>query len=85
MPHKRVWFKSLKLWLFYVDPEESLGTMESTKSVYDEILELKIINAQIIVNYAAFWKKTNILRIASRYAIISSSGNSLTISMLSGV
>jgi pre-mRNA-splicing factor SYF1 len=37
-----------------VDLEESLGTVESTKNVYDKILELKIANAQIIVNYAAF-------------------------------
>ena len=34
--------------------EESLGTVESTKAVYDKILELRIANAQIIVNYAAF-------------------------------
>ncbi|OSX65160.1 hypothetical protein POSPLADRAFT_1073379 [Postia placenta MAD-698-R-SB12] len=47
-------FKSLKLWSFYVDLEESLGTVESAKAVYDKILELRIANAQIIVNYAAF-------------------------------
>jgi pre-mRNA-splicing factor SYF1 len=47
-------FKSLKLWSFYVDLEESIGTVETTKTVYDKILELKIANAQIIVNYAAF-------------------------------
>ncbi|EGO21615.1 hypothetical protein SERLADRAFT_451634 [Serpula lacrymans var. lacrymans S7.9] len=47
-------FKSLKLWSFYVDLEESLGTVESTKAVYDKIMELRIANAQIIVNYAAF-------------------------------
>ena len=47
-------FKSLKLWSFYVDLEESLGTVESTKAVYDKILDLRIANAQIIVNYAAF-------------------------------
>jgi hypothetical protein len=28
--------------------------VESTKAVYDKILELRIANAQIIVNYAAF-------------------------------
>ena len=28
--------------------------IESTKAVYDKILELRIANAQIIVNYAAF-------------------------------
>ena len=47
-------FKSLKLWSFYVDLEESLGTVESTKAVYDKIMDLRIANAQIIVNYAAF-------------------------------
>ncbi|KAF9452876.1 TPR-like protein [Macrolepiota fuliginosa MF-IS2] len=47
-------FKSLKLWSFYVDLEESIGTVESTKAVYDKILELRIANAQIIVNYAGF-------------------------------
>ncbi|KAI0831159.1 spliceosome complex protein [Trametes gibbosa] len=47
-------FKSLKLWSFYVDLEESLGTVETTKAVYDKILDLRIANAQIIVNYAAF-------------------------------
>ncbi|EIW85392.1 protein prenylyltransferase [Coniophora puteana RWD-64-598 SS2] len=47
-------FKSLKLWSFYVDLEESLGTVESAKAVYDKIMDLKIANAQIIVNYACF-------------------------------
>ncbi|OCH87421.1 protein prenylyltransferase [Obba rivulosa] len=47
-------FKSLKLWSFYVDLEESLGTVESTKAVYDKIMDLRIANAQIIINYAAF-------------------------------
>jgi pre-mRNA-splicing factor SYF1 len=52
-------FKSLKLWSFYVDLEESIGTVESTKAVYDKILELRIANAQIIVNYAAFLEENN--------------------------
>ncbi|KAG6817083.1 hypothetical protein H0H87_012851 [Tephrocybe sp. NHM501043] len=47
-------FKSLKLWSFYVDLEESIASIESAKNVYDKILELRIANAQIIVNYAAF-------------------------------
>lgn len=52
-PQSRL-FKSLKLWSFYVDLEESLGDVESTKRVYERMLELKIANAQIIINYAAF-------------------------------
>ncbi|KAF7311579.1 Pre-mRNA-splicing factor SYF1 [Mycena kentingensis (nom. inval.)] len=47
-------FKSLKLWSFYIDLEESIGTVETAKAIYDKILELRIANAQIIVNYAAF-------------------------------
>ncbi|KAF9483825.1 spliceosome complex protein [Pholiota conissans] len=52
-------FKSLKLWSFYVDLEESIGTVESTKAAYDKILELRIANAQIIVNYAAFLEEND--------------------------
>ena len=47
-------FKSLKLWSFYVDLEESIGTVETAKAAYDKILELRIANAQVLVNYANF-------------------------------
>mmetsp|Transcript_19169 Transcript_19169/g.31375 ORF Transcript_19169/g.31375 Transcript_19169/m.31375 type:complete len:872 (-) Transcript_19169:255-2870(-) len=47
-------YRSTKLWTFYVDLEESLGTFASTKAVYDKILELKIATPQIIINYAHF-------------------------------
>jgi pre-mRNA-splicing factor SYF1 len=40
-------FKSLKLWSFYVDLEESIGTIESTKRVYDQMMHLKIANPQV--------------------------------------
>lgn len=53
LPQTRL-FKSLKLWAFYTDLEESLGTVESTKRAFDRIMELKIANAQTIINYAAF-------------------------------
>ncbi|KAK9729646.1 pre-mRNA-splicing factor syf1 [Basidiobolus ranarum] len=47
-------FKALKLWSFYVDLEESIGSVESTRAVYDRVLDLKIATPQIIINYAAF-------------------------------
>ncbi|GAA6009935.1 hypothetical protein JCM10207_002164 [Rhodosporidiobolus poonsookiae] len=47
-------FKSLKLWSFYVDLEESIGTPETTKAVYDRMFELKIANAQTVINCANF-------------------------------
>lgn len=44
--------KSLKIWTFYVDLEESLGTLESAREVYERILDLKIATPQIVINYA---------------------------------
>lgn len=40
-------FKSLKLWSYRADLEESLGDVNTTKAVYDAIFELKIANAQV--------------------------------------
>ena len=50
--HDHVRIELLKLWSFYVDLEELIGSVESTKAVYDKILDLGIANAQIIANYA---------------------------------
>lgn len=44
--------KSMKLWAFYCDLEESLGTLASAREVYDRILELRIATPQIFLNYA---------------------------------
>jgi pre-mRNA-splicing factor SYF1 len=54
LPPQQRLFKSLKLWSFYVDLEESIGTVESTKKVYDQIFTLKIANAQVFINAANF-------------------------------
>lgn len=54
--------KSLKLWTFYVDLEESLDTLESTRAVYESILDLRIATPQIIINYAMLlevWSSLN--------------------------
>jgi pre-mRNA-splicing factor SYF1 len=52
-PQARV-HKSSKLWSFYVDLEESCGTVDSAKKIYERIFELRIATPQIIVNYANF-------------------------------
>ncbi|CAD7697059.1 unnamed protein product [Ostreobium quekettii] len=54
LPVQERLYRSLKLWSFFVDLEESLGTMESTRAVYDRVLELRIATPQIILNYAMF-------------------------------
>ncbi|PWN34677.1 protein prenylyltransferase [Meira miltonrushii] len=47
-------FKSSKLWTFYIDLEESIGSVESARQTYDRMIELKIATPQVIVNYAVF-------------------------------
>nr|CAD1827750.1 unnamed protein product [Ananas comosus var. bracteatus] len=46
--------KSLRLWSAYVNLEESVGSVEATRAVYDRILDLNIATPQIILNYASF-------------------------------
>lgn len=50
-PQQRV-HKSWKLWSFYVDLVESVGSLEETKKVYERIFELRIATPQTVVNYA---------------------------------
>ncbi|KAK6533339.1 pre-mRNA-splicing factor syf1 [Orbilia ellipsospora] len=50
-PQQRV-HKSWKLWSFYVDLVESVGTLNDTKEIYEKIFELKIATPQTVVNYA---------------------------------
>ncbi|KAG7588105.1 Tetratricopeptide-like helical domain superfamily [Arabidopsis suecica] len=52
-------YKSPRLWSLYVDLEESVGTLESTRSAYERILELRIATPQIILNYAQLLEENN--------------------------
>ncbi|XP_058749786.1 uncharacterized protein LOC131622761 [Vicia villosa] len=51
--------KSLRLWTFYADLEECLGNLESTREVYERILDLRIATPQVIINYAYFLEENN--------------------------
>lgn len=57
IPVQQRLYKSLKLWSLYVDLEESLGTLESTKAVYERILEHRIATPQMILNYASLMEE----------------------------
>ena len=50
-PQQRL-HKSWKVWSFYVDMVESVGSLEEVRSIYDRIFELKIATPQTVVNYA---------------------------------
>ena len=43
-----------KLWAFYADLQESLGTFAETKATYEAMLDLRIITPQLTLNYATF-------------------------------
>jgi pre-mRNA-splicing factor SYF1 len=47
-------YRSLRVWCLYADLEESFGTFESTRAVYERIIELKIATPQIVINYGRF-------------------------------
>jgi pre-mRNA-splicing factor SYF1 len=50
-PQQRI-HKSWKLWSFYIDLVESVGTLEETRLVYERVFELRIATPQTIVNLA---------------------------------
>jgi hypothetical protein len=58
--------RSIKLWSFYADLEESLGTLESASAVYDRLLELRLATPQIILNYALMLQA----RLGKRFAAV---------------
>ena len=39
--------RALKLWSLYTDLEESIGTFESTKAVYNRMLELRVATPEV--------------------------------------
>ena len=50
-PQQRI-HKSWKVWSFYVDLVESVGSIADTRAIYDRIFELRIATPQTVVNYA---------------------------------
>jgi pre-mRNA-splicing factor SYF1 len=48
---------SIKLWNFYADLQESLGTFEQAKAVYDRMMGLKVASPQTVLNYCNFLEK----------------------------
>eukprot|EP00045_Choanoeca_perplexa_P013043 m.145641 g.145641 ORF g.145641 m.145641 type:complete len:816 (-) comp16218_c2_seq1:33-2480(-) len=51
--------KSLQLWSMYADIEESLGTVDTTKAVYNRMLELRVATPQIIINFGLFLEENS--------------------------
>jgi hypothetical protein len=69
--------RSSKLWAFYADLEESLGTLESASAVYDAMLELRVATPQIILNYALMLQVSTSCHNMSQLVICQSASNIL--------
>lgn len=57
VPVQKLLHKNTRLWAFYADLEENLGTLQSAKAIYEKMLSLKVITPQIILNYANFMEE----------------------------
>ena len=64
--------RSTKLWNFYVDLEESLGTLATVRAAYDQLIKLKVATPQVcafrwlqfthvqtILNYTSLLEENN--------------------------
>eukprot|EP01116_Phalansterium_solitarium_P025667 TRINITY_DN9929_c0_g2_i1.p1 TRINITY_DN9929_c0_g2~~TRINITY_DN9929_c0_g2_i1.p1 ORF type:complete len:904 (-),score=209.68 TRINITY_DN9929_c0_g2_i1:113-2824(-) len=52
-------YKSKKLWALYADVEEALGTFQTTKAVYEKIIDLRVATPQVIINFAHLLEEHN--------------------------
>jgi len=50
----------------YADLERSFGTYQTCKSVYDQMIDLKIVTPQIIINHGMFLEENNYFEEAFR-------------------
>lgn len=44
-------YKSKRIWSLYLDLEENLGTLVTTRAAYDRVMELKIATVRHVLNY----------------------------------
>lgn len=47
-------YRNTKVWGFYLDVEESIGSTSSCRAAYDRAMELKIVTPNMALNYATY-------------------------------
>jgi len=45
-------YKSKRVWSLYLDLEENLGTLVTTRAAYDRVMELRVATVRHVLNYA---------------------------------
>ncbi len=56
-------YKSTRLWTLYTDLEENFGTLETTKAVYESMIDIKVVTPAIIINYANLMEQHNFFEV----------------------
>tara|TARA_B100000401_G_scaffold164442_1_gene109871 strand:+ start:1049 stop:3190 length:2142 start_codon:yes stop_codon:yes gene_type:complete len=52
-------YKSPKLWTFYCDLQESIGSFNSARACYNRMIDLHIASPQTILNFAAYLQEND--------------------------
>ena len=50
-------YRSSRLWSLRLDLEESLGTPDTIRQAYNQAMDIKVVTAQMILNYASYLKE----------------------------
>jgi len=59
-------YRHPKLWSLLADLHENFGSVESTKAVYEQIISLKVVTPQLLLNYAAYLEEHHFFEEAFR-------------------
>ncbi|CAD6184560.1 unnamed protein product [Caenorhabditis auriculariae] len=57
-------YRSPVLWGQYADYEECIGTVESCKKVYEQMIDLRVASPQMIMNFALFLEENEYFELA---------------------
>lgn len=57
--HSNALYNNVKVWSFYVDLLENLGTVADTKMAYERMMDLRIATPQNVLNYTNFLQHNN--------------------------
>ena len=47
-------YKNVKIWNLYLDLEESIGTIDTCRSAYERVIDIKVATPQMMLNYASY-------------------------------
>ena len=62
--------RNVRVWNFYLDLEENLGTVETCRAAYDRAMDMKIVTPQMALNYASYLEENNFFEDSFRVCVV---------------